>query len=257
MDKHKQDIADLIFLAILNDLHEEKFKKKKKDNFGLLLGLTAFIISFVGLSFLAWQHFGYSNIAINPIIQVDVPNVTDTTTTTIPEIATQTTTTTIPMTPVLNFTDDSELRTPYIPLGKLIGTLEIDILGVSTSVYEGTDLEYLQTGVGHYQATENPFYFKEYSNTAIAGHRTTYTAPFMDLDKLVAGDKIRFWNDTKTIWIEYEVSNVFVINPDDVFIFDDPTTPEMMLTLTTCHPKYSAAERLVVQAIFSNSNQTT
>ncbi len=257
MDKHKQDIADLIFLAILNDLHEEKFKKKKKDNFGLLLGLTAFIISFVGLSFLAWQHFGYSNIAINPIIQVDVPNVTDTTTTTIPEIATQTTTTTIPMTPVLNFTDDSELRTPYIPLGKLIGTLEIDILGVSTSVYEGTDLEYLQTGVGHYQATENPFYFKEYSNTAIAGHRTTYTAPFMDLDKLVAGDKIRFWNDTKTIWIEYEVSNVFVINPDDVFIFDDPATPEMMLTLTTCHPKYSAAERLVVQAIFSNSNQTT
>lgn len=256
MDKHKEDIADLIFLAILNDLHEDKFKRKKKDRFGLLLGVAAFIISFIGLSFLAWQHFGYSNIAINPIIQVDAADLQITTTTTIPEIATQTTTTTIPMTPVLQFTDNSELRTPYIPLGKLIGTLEIDILGVSTSVYEGTDLEYLQTGVGHYQATENPFYFKEYSNTAIAGHRTTYTAPFMDLDKLVAGDKIKFWNDTKTIWIEYAVSNVFVIQPDDVSIFNDPTSPEMMLTLTTCHPKYSAAERLIVQAVFSSSNET-
>jgi len=256
MDKHKQDIADLIFLSILNDLHEEKFKKKKKDSLGLLLGLTAFIISFVGLSFLAWQHFGYSNIAINPIIQMDIPQLADTTTTTVPQVASQTTTTTIPMTPVIKFTDDTELRTPYIPLGKLIGTLNIDTLEVSTPVFEGTDLEYLQTGVGHYQATENPFYFKEYSNTAIAGHRTTYTSPFMDLDKLVAGDKITLWNDTETIWIEYAVTNVFVIQPDDVFIFEDPTTPEMMLTLTTCHPKYSAAERLVVQAVFTSSNQT-
>jgi len=255
MEKHKEDIADLIFLAILNDLHEEKFKKKKKDSFGLLLGLTAFIISFVGLSFLAWQHFGYSNIAINPIIQVDVPHVTDTTTTTIPEIATQTTTTTIPMTPVLKFTDDSELRTPYIELGTLIGILEIDILGVETLIYEGTSLEYLQTGVGHYQATETPFWFKPYSNTAIAGHRTTYTAPFMDLDKLVAGDKIKFWNSTKDTYIEYAVTNIFVTHPDDISIFADPDTEEMMLTLTTCHPKYSAAERLIVQAVFSSTNE--
>ena len=183
MEKQKKDIADLIFLAILNDLHEEKFKKKKQDIFGLLLGLTAIIISFIGLSFLALQHFGYSNIAINTIIKVDVLNFTNTPTTTIPEIATQTTTTTIPMPPVIQFTDDTELKTPYIEPGTLIGILEIDVIGVSTSVYEGTDLEYLQTGVGHYQATETPFWFKPYSNTAIAGHRTTYTAPVMDLDK--------------------------------------------------------------------------
>jgi|SRR6056300_112920 sortase A len=188
-----------------------------------------------------------------------ITSIEDTTTTTVEDTTTttveETTTTTIPMTPVIQFTDDTELKTPFVELGTLIGILEIDILGVETLIYEGTSLEYLQTGVGHYQATETPFWFKPYSNTAIAGHRTSYTAPFMDLDKLVAGDKIKFWNSTKDTYVEYAVTNVFVTHKDDVSIFADPDTEEMMLTLTTCHPKYSAAERLIVQAVFSSTNE--
>jgi len=255
MEQRKKDIADLIFLAILNDLHKEKFKEKKRDSIGFGLGLLAFLISFIGLSFLAYQHFGYRNIAVNPIIQIDNPTVETTTTTTVPEVVTQTTTTTtLPMTPVVPDFIDNNLRTPYIELGTEIGRLEIDVIGVSTPIFEGTDLTYLQTGVGHYQATEFPFYYLPNSNTAIAGHRTTYTAPFMDLDKLVAGDIIR-WVSGST-FIEYSVMNVFVIQPDDVSVFNDPTDGSMLLTLTTCHPKYSAAERLVVQAVFIRTNET-
>ena len=76
----------------------------------------------------------------------------------------------------------------------------------------------------------------------------------MDLDKLVAGDIIK-WVRGLTI-IEYSVINVFVIQPDDVSIFQDPTDGSMLLTLTTCHPKYSAAERLVVQAKFVKTNES-
>ena len=254
MEQRKKDIADLIFLAILNDLHKEKFKEKKRDSIGFGLGVLAFLISFVGLSFLAYQHFGYRNIAVNPIIQIDNPTVETTTTTTVPKVVTQTTTTTtLPMTPVIQWEDDN-VRTPYIQLGTNIGTLEIEAIGVSTPIFEGTDLTYLQTGVGHYQATEFPTYFLPNSNTAIAGHRTTYTAPFMDLDKLVAGDIIRWWSGST--YLEYSVMNVFVIQPDDVSIFQDPTDGSMLLTLTTCHPKYSAAERLVVQAVFIRTNES-
>jgi sortase (surface protein transpeptidase) len=98
---------------------------------------------------------------ITSIEDTTTTTVEDTTTTTVEDTTTttveETTTTTIPMTPVIQFTDDTELKTPFVELGTLIGILEIDILGVETLIYEGTSLEYLQTGVGHYQATELHF----------------------------------------------------------------------------------------------------
>ena len=81
-------------------------------------------------------------------------------------------------------------------------------------------------------------------NAAIAGHRTTYGAPFNRLDELVAGDAILV--TTSQGEFRYEVETSFVVRPDQSEVLDP--TPDNRLTLTTCNPRYSAAQRLIVVA---------
>jgi sortase A len=117
-------------------------------------------------------------------------------------------------------------------------------------VVEGVDVNDLQKGPGHYPGT--PFPGQE-GNTAIAGHRTTYGHPFGDLDQLGKGDEITLQTVQGTF--TYTVSRgPFAVDPTDVQVLDpipDPDRPGhnlATLTLTTCNPKYSAAQRLIVQA---------
>lgn len=142
---------------------------------------------------------------------------------------------------------------PEIPItGSAIASIRIDKIGVNSIVVTGTDKGSLQKGPGHYPKTPLP---GQFGNSAIAGHRTTYGAPFNRLDELDIGDKIVIKTLTNTF--TYKVSKKpFAVKPSDVSVIDptkDPTDPTgekllATLTLTTCHPKFSAAQRLIVKA---------
>jgi sortase A len=110
-------------------------------------------------------------------------------------------------------------------------------------VVQGVDESDLREGPGHYPSTPFP---GQVGNAAIASHRTTYGAPFGRLDDLEPGDVIR----TRTLQgsFVYVVYDKFEVDPSDVSVLDaDPARPAT-LTLTTCHPPYSAAKRLIVKA---------
>jgi sortase A len=133
---------------------------------------------------------------------------------------------------------------PTIPgpaTGQPVGILSIPKIGLSMVVVEGTDTEQLRSGPGHYPATPLP---GQAGNAAIAGHRTTYLHPFYSLDALVPGDTI----DILTVqgWFVYRVTASQAVAPTDVAVVAPTPTP--VLTLTTCTPRYSASQRLVVQA---------
>jgi sortase A len=127
--------------------------------------------------------------------------------------------------------------------GDALTDIKIPKLGVDTTVVEGTSSNALRAGAGHYPQSPLPC---ETGNVAIAGHRTTYGKPFADVDRLAVGDTITL--ETPVGSCAYQVSRPpFVTRPDDwSVVANNPTA--RTLTLTTCHPKGSARQRLVVQA---------
>jgi sortase A len=112
---------------------------------------------------------------------------------------------------------------------------------LDTIVVEGTSTGDLYLGPGHYTGTPLP---GQAGNSAIAGHRTTYGAPFYALNELQTGDPV-FVTTTQGRFC-YQVTRQLVVNPSDVTVVAQTSTPE--LTLTTCNPRFSATSRLVVQA---------
>ncbi|MET0276564.1 MAG: class E sortase, partial [Acidimicrobiia bacterium] len=131
-----------------------------------------------------------------------------------------------------------------------VAKIEIDKIGISQVVVEGVNVADLRKGPGHYPGTALP---GQTGTVAIAGHRTTYGAPFADLDQLVKGDEIML--TTVQGRFTYKVNKEpFAVDPDDGDVLGpviDTTAPggiAATLTLTTCNPKYSAAQRLIVQA---------
>jgi sortase A len=125
--------------------------------------------------------------------------------------------------------------------GSPVGVITIQKIGLSMVVVEGTGEAQLQAGPGHYPATPLP---GEAGNAAIAGHRTTYLHPFYNLNELVPGDSITIVT-LQGIFL-YHVTGSLDVLPTDVAVADPTPTPT--LTLTTCNPRYSASQRLVVQA---------
>ena len=123
--------------------------------------------------------------------------------------------------------------------GRAAAVITIPKIGVDEVVVEGVGVEDLKKGVGHYPDTKMP---GEKGNAALAGHRTTYGAPFNRLDDLVAGDAINV--TTRAGTFRYDVMEKKVVTPETVSVLDD--TDDNRLTLTTCHPKYSAEQRLIV-----------
>ena len=125
--------------------------------------------------------------------------------------------------------------------GSPVGVISIPKISLSMVVVEGTDADQLRSGPGHYPGTPLP---GEAGNAAIAGHRTTYLHPFYNLNELVPGDPI----DIVTVQgiFEYHVVSSQAVDPTDVAVVAPTPTPT--LTLTTCTPRYSASQRLVVQA---------
>lgn len=108
-------------------------------------------------------------------------------------------------------------------------------------VYEGVDRETLKQGPGHMVTTPLP---GQPGNAVVSGHRTTYGRPFFDFDLLEVGDRVEV--ETKVGTHVYAVREIQIVLPTDVWVADDRAGG--WLTMTTCHPKFSARERLVVWA---------
>lgn len=113
-------------------------------------------------------------------------------------------------------------------------------------VVEGVEIEELKRGPGHYPSTAPPGHE---GNFAVAGHRTTYGAPFYHLDELAPGDEVHVVDRQGRRWI-YVVRTNRIVRPNDVWVLaEDPLgTGQPTMTLTTCHPRFSAAQRLVTFA---------
>ncbi len=126
-------------------------------------------------------------------------------------------------------------------VGNPVGILSIPKISLSMVIVEGTDADQLRAGPGHYPGTPLP---GEAGNVAIAGHRTTYLHPFYNLNELDPGDRVDIL--TAQGWFVYQVTGSQAVAPTDVAVVAPTTTPT--LTLTTCNPRYSASQRLVVKA---------
>lgn len=127
-------------------------------------------------------------------------------------------------------------------LGTGIALMEIPKVGLNMVVVEGVGVEDLKLGPGHYPGTPLP---GEPGNVVISGHRTTYLHPFYNINDLTLGDPITLTSPdgTKSVYL---VSETKVVQPTAVEVVDN--TPDDRLTLTTCNPRYSAAQRLIVVA---------
>lgn len=125
--------------------------------------------------------------------------------------------------------------------GVALGEFRIPAIGVDQVLFEGVTVPTLKNGPGHMPWTPMP---GQPGNSVISGHRTTYGAPFFDLDLLTPGDVIEV--DTAIGTHTYTVRETIIVTPTDVWV----TEPRdgAWLTLTTCHPKLSARERLIVFA---------
>jgi sortase A len=110
-------------------------------------------------------------------------------------------------------------------------------------VVEGVTLDDLRAGPGHYPESDRP---GGEGNLAVAGHRTTYGAPFWSLDELSEGDTIHVIDRDGEEWV-YAYREQRVVSPADTWVVDeDPLeTGAPTITLTTCHPRFSAAQRLI------------
>ena len=168
--------------------------------------------------------------------------------------------TTIPDEPESPVTAPADLPVPEA--GDPVARIEIPRIGVDFIVLQGVDLRLLQDGPGHFPQTPLP---GQAGNASIAGHRTTYKAPFNRIDELDPGDEITITSLQGTFTYRVDtwpnlngdgVSGHVIVASSDIGILDQ--TFGNRLTLMACHPKFSAAQRIVVTAtMVSNPAPTT
>jgi len=119
---------------------------------------------------------------------------------------------------------------------------------ISQGVEKSTVLDVL--GIGHYPGTAMP---GAIGNFAMAGHRTTYAKPFNRIEELQVGDPLVVRTDDT--WYVYRVTSTEVVSPSDVTVIapvpDDPgaSPTARMITMTTCHPMFSARQRYIVHGV--------
>lgn len=133
-------------------------------------------------------------------------------------------------------------------IGEPVGGIEIPDIHVNKIVVQGDSLEQLDRAPGHYPQTPFP---GQAGNSSIAGHRTTYGAPFSNVDKLKPGDKIII--TTIQGRFTYAVQRVFIVLPDAVWVLNTAKDHPNTLTLTACHPKLDLSHRIVVRAVLQGT----
>jgi len=133
---------------------------------------------------------------------------------------------------------DPAVRRPI----QIIGRIQIPTIALDAELRDQITQQSIDLGPSHWPGTAGPGGF---GNAVIAGHRNSYTAPFHDLGALHPGDPIVLV-DAAGQRFTYHVTELFVVSPDATWIADQ--APGHTLTLFTCHPIGSAAQRLVVRA---------
>jgi sortase A len=128
-----------------------------------------------------------------------------------------------------------------VPTGAALGRLTIPRIGASFTVVQGTDAASLEKGPGHYPSTALPGLGQ---TTAIAGHRTTYLAPFRHLDGLSPGNRIVLTMPYGRF--VYSVQFTRIVSPTAWWITRNVGYDR--LVLSACNPLFSAAQRIVVFA---------
>ncbi len=177
-----------------------------------------------------------------PVAEVTTTTSVATTTTTRP----RPTTTTIPLPMPENPPADPYANVPV----RQIGTVTIPKIGLVTPIYEGIWLTVIDHGPGHWPGSAVP---GQRGNTVFAGHRVTHTHPFLDVDLLAPGDRVVFTMPNGVF--TYAVTGTTIVTPDEISIVYPTATPTM--TLFACHPKHSAAERIVVKGKLVSSRPIT
>jgi sortase A len=125
--------------------------------------------------------------------------------------------------------------------GEPVGRLRADAIGLDDVVVQGTGADALHKGPGHYPGTQLP---GARGTVAIAGHRTTYGAPFRRIDDLDPGDRIEAVMPYGRF--VYRVERTRIVAPSDTWVIHRVAYDR--LVLTACHPLYSAAQRIVIFA---------
>ncbi len=138
---------------------------------------------------------------------------------------------------------------PAPPVGQPVGFIEIPRIELLRVVVEGVSKAELKQGPGHYPSTPLP---GQAGNSGIAGHRTTYGAPFNRIDELVPGDEVVLTTPQGRFVYRVTPGPVpgqawYTVDPSDVSVLRD--FGDNRVTLTACHPKYSAAQRIIVHAV--------
>jgi sortase A len=174
---------------------------------------------------------GPGNVAATaPVVTTTAPPKTTTTTT-------ATTTTAPPVTlpmpepaPV-----DAYAPTPDV----VIGRIELPTIGLADHLHQGVTMTAIDRGPSHWPGTALP---GQSGNVVVAGHRVTNSRPFHDLDRLQVGDPLVFTllDGSRST---YQLTGTEIVGPDAMHIIDQ--TPDSTATLFACHPKGSAAQRIV------------
>ena len=133
-----------------------------------------------------------------------------------------------------------------VAAGKPLAVLDIPKIGLDNKVIvEGVGRDELRKGPGHVPSTVLP---GQPGTFGVSGHRTTYGAPFYRLNELAKGDTITVV--TREAIYTYSVTRTAIVRPTDTQVLDNvigpDDKPKATITLTTCHPRYSARQRLIV-----------
>ncbi|SET77992.1 class E sortase [Nonomuraea wenchangensis] len=147
-------------------------------------------------------------------------------------------------------------RLDRIDLGRAVALLSIPRLGPGFryAIVEGVGADQLRKGPGHYPGSALP---GQIGNFVVSGHRTTYAAPFNRLDELERGDEIVV--DAREARYTYRVTSQDVVEPDEVDVLApvpgklDIRPIRAYITLSTCHPEFSAAQRLIVYGVLKET----
>lgn len=126
--------------------------------------------------------------------------------------------------------------------GAVVSHIRIPAIGLDEQVRAGVALSVIDEGVAHWVGTAVP---GAAGNVVLAGHRTTHSRPFADLDRLDEGDLV-YVQGGDGFEVIYRVSESFIVDPEDIWITYE--TGDAMLTMFACHPKGSARFRIVVRA---------
>lgn len=234
------------FTAVTNDSDDRG--RDLVGDFTGFIGKVLIVVGLLLLSFVAYQLWGtsfeesraQSQLAASFSSQVQGP--TDTT----PDSVTPGTTT--PGSPT---TSTAPMKYTKLKKGSAIGRIKIPKIGVDKWIVAGIDFSSLKKGPGLYLDRPQP---GQRGNAVIAGHRTTFGAPFERIDELKVGDVITV--ETRQGTFGYVVASTTVVRPTDLSALDPDPSIKSSITLVSCTPKYSASKRIIVRANIAPDNPT-